>query len=68
MKSNFLKSLPMRLVIAVAIGIIIGLVVNAGILNEMINSGIMNVVVTLKFILGQFISFCVPLIIIGFIA
>ncbi len=68
MKSNFLNSLPMKLVIAVAIGIVTGLVVNAGILNEMINSGIMNVVVTLKFILGQFISFCVPLIIIGFIA
>ena len=30
--------------------------------------GILNVVVTLKYILGQLINFCVPLIIIGFIA
>ena len=28
----------------------------------------MNVVVTFKYVLGQFINFCVPLIIIGFIA
>ena len=32
------------------------------------NEGVMNVVVTVKYILGQLINFCVPLIIIGFIA
>lgn len=31
-------------------------------------NAILNVVVTLKYVLGQVISFCVPLIIIGFIA
>lgn len=30
-------------------------------------NAILNVVVTLKYVLGQVISFCVPLIIIGFI-
>ena len=32
------------------------------------NEGLMHVVVTLNYIMGQVISFCVPLIIIGFIA
>lgn len=32
------------------------------------NEAVMNVVVTVKYILGQVITFCVPLIIIGFIA
>ena len=31
-------------------------------------SGVVNVVGTVKYILGQIITFCVPLIIIGFIA
>lgn len=59
MKNNFLTSLPMRLIIGVAVGILVGLVAN---------TAVMNVVVTLKFVLGQFITFCVPLIIIAFIA
>ena len=52
-------SLPCRLLIGVAAGIIAGLY--AG-------EGVMNVVVTLNYVMGQFINFCVPLIIIGFIA
>ena len=52
-------SLPFRLLIGVAAGIIAGLY--AG-------EGVMNVVVTLNYVMGQFINFCVPLIIIGFIA
>ena len=52
-------SLPFRLLIGVASGIIAGLY--AG-------EGVMNVVVTLNYVMGQFINFCVPLIIIGFIA
>ena len=28
----------------------------------------MNIIVTVKYILGQYINFCVPLIVIGFIA
>lgn len=53
------KSLPFRLLLGVVLGIIVGLVAN---------EGVMNVVVTVKYILGQLINFCVPLIIIGFIA
>lgn len=53
------KSLPVRLLLGVIIGILAGLVAN---------EGLMHVVVTLNYIMGQVISFCVPLIIIGFIA
>lgn len=56
---NIFKSLPFKLALGVAIGIAIGLVS-----NELL----MNVVVTIKYILNQVIIFCVPLIIIGFIA
>lgn len=52
-------SLPFKLLVGVVAGILLGLV--AG-------EGVMNVVVTVKYILGQVITFCVPLIIIGFIA
>lgn len=57
--NKIFKSLPFRLLLGVAVGIGTGLV---------FNEGIMNVVVTLNYIMGQLISFCVPLIIIGFIA
>lgn len=56
---NFLGSLPVRLLLGVVLGIGIGL--NVG-------EGIMQVVLTLKNLLGNLIMFCVPLIIIGFIA
>ena len=56
---KFFKSLPARLLLAIAIGILAGLV---------LPRGAMVVVVTAKYILGQIIMFCVPLIIIGFIA
>lgn len=58
MKKLF-KSLPVRLLIGVVLGMVIGLLAN---------EAVMNVVVTVKYILGQVITFCVPLIIIGFIA
>ncbi len=54
-----LKSLPFRLLLAILLGIVLGLI---------LPRGAMVVVVTLKYILGQLITFCVPLIIIGFIA
>lgn len=53
------KSLPFKLLLGVCIGIIVGLL--AG-------EGLMNIIVTVKYILGQYINFCVPLIVIGFIA
>ena len=50
-----------------AFGICIGLLLN--IIDESaITTAVLNVVVTSKYILGQLISFSVPLIIIGFIA
>lgn len=56
--SNFYKSLPFQLLIAILIGSIIGL---------FCNESIMMIIVTINYILGQFINFCVPLIIIGFV-
>ena len=56
---GFFKSLPFRLLLGILIGLILGLFLPAG---------AMAVVVTLKYILGQLITFCVPLIIIGFVA
>lgn len=58
MKKIF-TSLPFILLVSVVIGILVGLVAN---------EAVMNVVVTIKYVLGQLITFCVPLIIIGFIA
>ena len=54
-----LNSLPFRLLAGVIIGMLIGLVAN---------ESFMNIIVTLKQVLGQVITFCVPLIVIGFIA
>lgn len=58
MKKVF-SSLPFRLVLGVAIGIFAGLAVN---------ETVMRIILTVKNLLGSLISFCVPLIIIGFIA
>ena len=57
--NKFFNSLIFKLVLAVVIGLIIGFIAPAG---------VMNVVVTLKYVLGQVVLFAVPLIIIGFIA
>lgn len=56
---KIVSSLPFRLLLGVVIGIITG---------QFFGTALMNVVVTVKFVLGEFINFCVPLIIIGFIA
>ena len=58
MKKIF-NSLIFKLALAVTLGLIIGF---------SSNESVMNVIVTLKYILGQIIFFTVPLIIIGFIA
>ena len=66
-KKGFTHSLPFRLVLALVIGLVGGLVMNS--MDESaVVTGILNVIVTVKYISGQFISFCVPLIVIGFIA
>ena len=55
---KFLTSLPARLLLAIAIGIVLGLFIP----NEGWGVGVMQIVVTLKYIMGQVINFCVPLI------
>ena len=70
-KESFTQSLPFRLLVALAVGIAAGLALSAidgsGIATALLNI-IVTVIVTVKFISSQFINFCVPLIIIGFIA
>ena len=61
---KFMSSLPARLLLAIALGIVLGLVTP----GSGFGLGVMQIVVTLKYIMGQVINFCVPLIIIGFIA
>ena len=55
MKKIF-SSLPFKLLLGVVLGILVGQVANVS---------VMNVVVTVKYILSELINFCVPLIIIG---
>ena len=67
-----LKSLPFRLLVGVVLGIVVGLLIPD--VSKMtpeqaaLPSAILQIIVTVKYILNQLISFCVPLIIIGFIA
>ncbi len=56
--SKLKDSLIVKLLVAVVLGVILGLAVN---------ETIMKVIMPIKYVLGQFINFCVPLIIIGFI-
>lgn len=58
MKKLF-KSLPFRLLLGIAVGIVFGL---------FLNEKAMSVVVAVKNVFAQVIMFCVPLIVIGFIA
>lgn len=58
MKKLF-DNLPFRLLLGIIIGVILG---------QVSPESVMKVVVTLQYIMGQLITFCVPLIIIGFIA
>ena len=56
---KILTSLPFRLIAALAVGILLG---------RLFGESVMKVVVSVQYILGQMITFCVPLIVIGFIA
>ena len=62
--SGIFKSLTFRLLVGVAAGIVLGLWAS----GFTYGSQVMQVVLTLKELLGSLINFCVPLIIIGFIA
>ena len=66
---KLLASLPARLIIGVVVGIALGLFcVDRWMFGMEVGSMIMQVILTLKTLMGSLISFCVPLIIIGFIA
>ena len=70
---KILKSLPFRLLVGVVLGIVVGLLIPRyhqalGGPRPPSPSAILQIIVTVKYILNQLISFCVPLIIIGFIA
>ncbi len=68
MKLNkIFSSLPFKLIVAVAFGVITGAVLSAYDTSTIVR-GILNVFVSFRYIASQFINFCVPLIIIGFIA
>ena len=57
--NKVIHSLPFKLLLGIVIGIGCGLV---------FPESVMKIIVTLHYIMGQLINFCVPLIIIGFIA
>ena len=63
--TKLFKSLPFRLFLAVVIGILVGIYCRG---EVFMGQEIMQIAVTLKYVLGQLITFCVPLIIIAFIA
>ena len=66
-KKGFTHSLPFRLLMALGIGLVAGLLLSATD-GSPLTKALLNILVTVKFIAGQLINFCVPLIIIGFIA
>ena len=61
---QIVKSLPFRLLVGVVVGIALGLWTGTFVYG----SQVMQVVQTIKELLGSIINFCVPLIVIGFIA
>ena len=65
MKKLF-SSLPAKLLLGVVIGIIVGLGCSG--MGGSMGQNIMQVILTIKTLMGSVISFCVPLIVIGFIA
>ena len=68
MSSNsFTSSLPFKLIVALVVGILAGLGLSS-IEGSALCNALLNIIVTVRYISGQFINFCVPLIIIGFVA
>ena len=65
MKKLF-SSLPAKLLLGVVAGIIVGLGCSG--MGGSMGQNIMQVILTIKTLMGSVISFCVPLIVIGFIA
>ena len=67
MSKGFTSSLPFKLIVALVLGIVVGLGLSA-MEGSALCAALLNIIVTVRFISGQFINFCVPLIIIGFVA
>lgn len=65
--NSFTSSLPFKLIVSLVLGVLVGLGL-ASIEGSSLCTALLNIIVTVKFISGQFINFCVPLIIIGFVA
>lgn len=69
MKGGFFKSLPFKLLVGIIAGVVVGLTLGGYWFGGALASeGVMQVIVSIKNVVNQFIMFCVPLIIIGFIA
>ena len=66
-KNSIFRSLPFKLLVGVIAGVMVGLLLSSTDGNSF-SRAILNIVVTLKYILNQIINFCIPLIIIAFIA
>ena len=65
---KFFKSLPAKLILALIVGIVGGLAIRHFELSLPVMADVLSVMSSIKYILHQLIMFCVPLIIIGFIA
>ena len=65
--NSFTSSLPFKLIVALVLGILVGLGLTS-IEGTALCTALLNIIVTVRYISGQFINFCVPLIIIGFVA
>ena len=66
---KIVSSLPFRLILGVVLGIVVGIGCAGWQVGDVYaGSMVMQVVQTVKNLLGSLINFCVPLIIIGFIA
>lgn len=65
--NSFTSSLPFKLILALVLGILAGLGLSS-IEGSALCTALLNIIVTVRYISGQFINFCVPLIIIGFVA
>ncbi|MBR1657882.1 MAG: dicarboxylate/amino acid:cation symporter [Synergistaceae bacterium] len=64
---GFTSSLPFKLILALVLGMLAGFWLSS-IYGSPICNALLNIIVTVHYIAGQFLNFCVPLIIIGFVA
>ena len=65
---KILKSLPAKLLLALILGVVGGLVIHYFESSVPVMGSVLSVLASVKHVLNQVIMFCVPLIIIGFIA